>query len=169
MWLVNLYRKFRKPPEVPAKPQPVAELTPRLQCLDTVEKLNPDVFSLYEVDSGQAVFVRPQFDNIELYAEKLREAAVLIERNRPIRNDWVPKEGQRISVDAFLVSKEGYYLDYFKAVGRFKEAAEAFCKVMERTDDVSYGVQEHNGRMLYKLVVNVKEVSEALNEVAEMN
>lgn len=169
MWLFDLYRKWRKPPEVVAEPQPQAMLTPRLQCLSVVEKLNPDVFSLYEVDVGQAVFLRPQFDNIELYAERLREAAVLIERNRPIRNDWVPKDGRRMSVDTFLVSKEGYYLDYFKAVTRFKEAAEAFCKVMERTDDVSYGVQEHNGRMLYKLVVNVREVAEALNAVAEMN
>jgi hypothetical protein len=169
MWLINLYRKWREPKVVVAEPIVIDELNPRKACLFTLDKLNPTVFSLYQVDAGESVFIRPHFENIDLYAEKLREASMLIARGKAIKNTWVPKEGQRMCVDNFLVSNDGYYLDSFKAVERFKENAIKLCHGLAKSDDAEYGVDEHNLRMLSKLLVNIRETTEALIRVSEMN
>lgn len=169
MWLTNLYRKWADRKTVVVEPVEVAPRNARLACLDELEKLNPDLFSLYQVDSGEQTFITPQFPNIDLYADRLKEAASLINRGKPIKNIWVPKEGHRMNVDTFMVTKDGFYLDNYKAVERFKEHAIAMCIALEKSDTEQFGVYEHNLRMLTKLLTNVQDVTVALNHVGEMN
>lgn len=144
-------------------------LSQRQKNVMLLERLNPDQFSLYHFDHGVGVFFQTPYATIDKYAEKLKEASQIVRREKVISPGWVESNLSRVSVDGFLTSTEGFYLDNALAVKRFRDYALELCVAMEPADEAEYGVYEHNERMLTKLMNNIQLTTEALIEVSLMN
>jgi hypothetical protein len=134
---------------------------------DFVKELNPDFFTNYKPTMGkqrQGVFLYP---NIENYTNKVVELTRLIKQEKPIATDWAEgvKEAHT-SVDWFLTSADGYYINVHTAVHAFGQAVYNLCVALSPSDNVQYGVYEHNFRMLNKLFINLRSVMEDLIAVS---
>lgn len=142
----------------------------RQVCRALIKELHEELFRFYKPAMGKTrmgVFLYP---NIDLYTVKLREYYHLVVREKPIPNDW--SEGLQevhTSVDWFLTSADGFYLNVELAVSQFRQAALLLLEALAQADDVDYGVYEHNFRMLSKLFINLRSVTEDLIAVSITN
>lgn len=132
--------------------------------------LRPELFTAYKVHSGASTRMAVWTPNIDAYTSKLKEATALVAREQAVRPTWVGDAPHRdVSVDRFLESHDGYYVDQFKAVSEFRSAVLALCHALQPSDHLQYGVYEHNLRMLTRLLVNLRAVGIALMEVSYQN
>lgn len=141
----------------------------RNACEQMVELLRPDFFQQYRPSQGkiECDFFYP---NVEAYTTKLKELNKTIKDKRPIQSDWAGDiKVTRNTVDAFLVSDDGYYINPEQAVSNFKAASLELCQRMQVSDTAAHGVDEHNLRMLTKLFINLRVVHQRLIEVSLTN
>lgn len=169
MWIKKVLSYLTPRQETKEIEPAVANLSPRVTAIAALDSLFPEQYSQYKVRNGEAVTMTSVYPNIEEYTNKLREAAIAIKYGRTIKPHWLPGPAKEIDVDGFLVSSTGFYLDNEQAVERFKNTALEFCEQLKKTEGQEFGVQEHNSRMLTKLLANLCVVSNALVEVSLMN
>lgn len=141
----------------------------RKLCEELVQSLNVPAFALYQSSEGMEVFIIPHFKNIEEYTTVLKEITRAIKLERHVLIDRIKPSETRLTIDRFLISNDGFYLDVEKAVGRFKEAALGFCKAMEPSDTEDSGYYEYNLRVLTKLFINLRITMSSLVEVSLHN
>ena len=170
MWLKRIYycmRYKRLQHTLNALPQHKPN---RAVCEALIKELQSTFFRMYHPNQGIGTGVTPLFKTIDAYTQKLKELSRLIKDQKPIPPDW--SEGtnaSRITVDRFLTSADGYYLDVVKAVAEFQAASLNFCQLMEESDTATHGVYEHNLRILTKLFINLRFVTQQLIEVSLTN
>lgn len=168
MWLKKLFHNLF----------PTIQLTPTLinadyvsnrkMCEELLHELSVEHFSSYMPSNGLCISIATHYSNIEQYTQKLVEFAKYIERERIIQADWVLVQETVLSIDRFLISSDGYYLDVVKAILDFKTAGLQLCMFMERSDVELSGYYEHSLRMLTKLLINLRLVTTKLIEASAM-
>lgn len=138
----------------------------RKLCEALFTELSPAQFKEYEPYVGGSHAMSPLYPGIELYTAKMKELTRLVKQDRTIPPDWNDAVMLDTVVDRFFVSTDGYYLDIIKAVTDYKEAGLQLCIAMTPSDTETYGVHEHNLRMLTKLFVNMRHTTTALINVS---
>lgn len=166
MWLSKFIAR-RRLKHLTQKHATLSPLQPNRRAVaELLVELMPEYFHDYEPIKGRAR-IEPLYPSIEIYAEKIKELCKTIKENRPIPPDWLDKANpQPMFVDQFFYSADGYYTSVGVSVGKFKLAGLELCKLMITSDTATYGVQEHNLRMLTKLFINLRVVSQRLVEVS---
>lgn len=164
MWfkyqLEGLWRLLGKAPtKVSTQPN-------RVRCLQLLYRLQPQLFSAYSARIGQTVLVTVPYQHIDQYVTALREASQMVRDDRAVPADWPSRAEHRVSLDRFLTSTDGYYLNPQEAVERFKTVAAQLCEAMEASDELNFGVPEHNLRMLTRLLINLQSLTQALLDVS---
>jgi hypothetical protein len=166
MWLRRFWTalwlrfKGRPPPHSPV------QHPNRLLVYGLLKQLNPQLFDRYLGVQGQVRHLQVYYPTIDAYTRALGEASQLAMTDQPIPPEWLKTDLQRVSVDRFLTSADGYYLNPRHAVERFQTVALQLCEAMEASDEVTYGVPEHNLRMLTRVFVNLQSLVAALIEVS---
>lgn len=166
MWLKTLWTRLRNSQITqPFKDTPYTP-SKRLQCAELLKGLGDDAFANYRPVFGLGAVLTVAYPTIDLYTAKLHEAATLVREEKAIKPDWSSPLELEVTVDAFLTSSDGYYLDNQAAVTQFKRAAGDLLDALESSDYVTHGLPEHNLRMLTKLLVNLQPIIAALIEVS---
>jgi hypothetical protein len=147
-------------------PQRLRTQPSRLKCLLLLRQLQPEQFSSYSARVGQTVMITVPYPHLEQYTSNLREASQMVQQDRTIPADWPSIAEHRLSLDRFLTSADGYYLQPQDSVEQFKNMATQLCEAMEASDEIAYGVPEHNLRMLTRLLINLESLTAALIEVS---
>ncbi len=140
--------------------------TKRMLCVEQLRRLTPERFMHYRPASGLGVKLSVSYPNIDVYAQSLRELALLVESDRAVSPTQVKEAEHSVTLDRFLTSADGFYLDVVSAVSKFKAHALHLCEALEAGDYESAGLAEHNTRMLTKLFSNVLLLATHLNEVS---
>ena len=141
-------------------------LPKRKLCEDLLKELSAERFKHYNPPSGLSVTTATMYANIETYTKGIVEVTKLVKQDKVIRPTWIDIKHTILSVDRFLVSEDGYYVNAREAVDNFKKAGLELCAVMEQSDVATYGLYEHNLRMLTKLFINLRYTTIALIEVS---
>ena len=137
----------------------------RVQCAEQLRRLTPEKFIHYHPSLGLGVQMKVCYKNVDVYAQALREASVVIREERPISPNDVREAEHVTTLDRFLTSSDGFYLVVPEAVAVFRDYGLQLCEAMESSDYVTHGLPEHNLRMLTKLFSNVQLIATHLNEV----
>lgn len=138
----------------------------RQHCEDLLKELSVERFKQYQPSVGLGVSIRTRYPNIESFTQKLKETTRLIREEKMIPVDWVASEELVIPVDRFMTSSDGYYLDVAEAVAHFKAQGMKLCEEMKDSDTATFGLAEHNLRMLTKLFINLRDVTTTLIETS---
>ena len=81
-------------------------------------------------------------------------------------SSWIKRDITLISVDRFLLSSTGYYIDNEREIAQLKNNVLELCALMIVSDTATHGLDEHNLRMLTKLFIDIKEIGTKLLEVS---
>lgn len=160
MWL----KKFLSLFALNAKPIKKTNPTKRKLCEETLLSLDTDEIN-YSVSDGKQVLVSVRYTTIEEYIHRLKEAQVAIKRSQPIPPEWFSHTETTLSVDRFMISTDGYYIDIPSAIREFKKEALNLCQLLEAADTERVGLYEHCARVLMPLFINVTSIIKAINEV----
>lgn len=141
----------------------------RVRCMKMLTAIPVDQFALYHSSSGQSLTIEVPDNCLDHYIERINSITKIVEKEKPLPSIDISVEMKTLTVDNFLVSADGYYLDAEKAVARFKAAGLQLCAAMENTDDAEFGIHEHNRRIVSKLFINMRELSRTLIDVSLTN
>lgn len=162
LWLRALWLRWR-----PQSKQAPPVSSPRFELMRSLRALHPELFAHYRSVHGQGLFVEVLYPHIDQYTEALREYAQTVRDDRLVEPTSVPRETFRVSVDRFMTSADGYYLQPVLAVQRFKTMASQLCEAMEASDYAEYGPAEHNLRMLRSVLTNLHHLTTQLTQSTE--
>jgi len=156
MWFEKFLRMMRFHQIVKDTAKLSAQKPNRQVCEDLFVQLEAKHFKAYHPHTGMSVKFTPLYPTIDSYTSKLRELHRLVKQDKAIPPDWNDGANIEVSVDRFMISSDGFYLDITQAVSDFKDAGYQLCISMKDSDTESHGVQEHNLRMLTKLFINLR-------------
>ena len=160
MWLKKLLLLFAPLPK--AKP---IKKTKRKLCEESLHNLNTDSIN-YSIKAGKQTIVSVRYKTIEEYTQRIREAQLAIKKSQPIPGEWISPIETSMSLDQFMVTKDGFYLDIPLAITNFKKEALNLCQLIEESDTATVGFYEHCGRVLTPLFINVTSITKSINEVS---
>lgn len=162
MWFKRLFHKWKLRRLLNRK---ILQHKPdRLLCKQLLTELNASSFKIYSPSLGVGILIQTRYNDIETYSAKLKSTSRLLKQGSLIPNNWDIVNEQTISLDRFLISSDGYYLDIQKAISDFKTNGLEFCNLMEDSDTAQYGLPEHNLRMTTNLIINLTLVTKKLIE-----
>lgn len=141
----------------------------RIRCMKMLQAIPVVLFEHYHSSSGQSLTISVPDACLDHYIERIKSITKIVEKELPLPSIDISVEMKTLTVDNFLVSADGYYLDAEKAIARFKAAGLKLCAAMENTDDAEFGIHEHNRRIVSKLFINMREVSHTLIDVSLTN
>lgn len=151
-----------------SSPPPISRFTPNRQlCSDLLVRLKSENFASYDPVVASTTNIVVLFPNIEAYTEYLVRLLTYLKQEKYINSMDVFAEERTTTVEKFIISNDGYYLNAEKAVARFKETALQLCEAMEPADTEEYGYFESAMRMLTDTFINLREVAEKLTAVSE--
>jgi hypothetical protein len=165
MWFIKQFQVWRAilaNRKKGAGPEP----SKRVQCVEQLRRLTPERFIHYHPSLGLGVQLKVCYKNVDVYAQALREASLVVREERPISPNDVREAEHVTTLDRFLTSSDGFYLVVPDAVAVFRDQGLQLCEAMESSDYVTHGLPEHNLRMLTKLLSNVHLIATHLNEVS---
>jgi len=165
MWFIKRLQVWRAQLANRKKKGATHPPTKRMLCVEELRRLTPEWFLYYRPEAGLGVYVKVCYPNIDAYAQALREFADLIKEERPISPTQVKEADTVLTLDRFLTSADGFYLDVVAAVAKYKACALHLCEALEAGDYAEHGLPEHNLRMLTKLFSNVLTLTSQLNDV----
>ena len=134
----------------------------RQLCENLLNELDEKRFESYNVALGLSLTVVTLYADVESYTKGLIDIVRLIKNDRPIRPTWIDLRHSTASVDRFLVSADGYYINTATAIDNFKKVGLELCFLMKESDTATYGIHEHNLRMLTRLFINLRHVTNML-------
>lgn len=169
MWLKRIisYLRYRKIKQS-ATHIPINKPS-RALCEELLNQLDVELFAnTYRPNRGMSVAISVPYKSIEAYVSALKEFNYLIKNEYPISPDWNANDVEyHTTLDRFLSSsKDGYYLDLERILGKFKHEALLLCQLMKESDTATYGLHEHNLRMLTKLFINMRSLLTQLVDVS---
>jgi hypothetical protein len=134
-----------------------------------LQLLDPTDFASSNPDAAQAVFMQSLKPTAEQYSEFVSRCCALIQDERAIPASWITENDTSvyISVDRFLISPDGYYVDQQSAVVKLREQGLRLLGALAAADNESVGTPAHNLRLLTKVLANLRAVTVALHQVCE--
>jgi len=140
----------------------------RKYCERLLQELSSDYFKDYQKHMWATIDTSALYLNIEEYSKRIKDICLLMKNDRPLPSTVLPNYHAEIplTMDQFLTTNGGYYVNVENAILEFKNAGIKLCTLLEKSDGATEGVHEHNFRMLTKLFINVQQLTETLIEVS---
>lgn len=126
----------------------------RSKCVDILNLLDVDRLNKYDPSIGAAISITSRYWDIYTYIKKINTTIVMLRREKIIPINWDDVVERNLTLDRFFIL-DGYYCDVKKSVLEFKTCSLELCELLENSDGAEYGVNEHNRRMLTKIVNNI--------------
>lgn len=167
LWRWYLKRRFTKTSQEIAtneKKEPQRVLAAKM-----LAEIDSTRFGDYHSSSGESTPLSAPDKCMDDYIERIKSVTKIVQKEAALPSIDISPEMKELTVDSFLVSADGYYLDAEKAIERFKQAGLNLCQAMEPSDTAEYGVYEHNRRIASKLFTNIREVAKTMVEVSLTN
>ena len=168
MWFKIFFAKWRFKRLIKSVKKESKSKANRKYCERLLKEISSDYFKTYKNHMWATIDITTLFSNIEEYTKRIKEICILLKNDRAISTTILPNYHAEIpmTMDQFLTTNGGYYVDVEKAILEFKNAGLKLCAMLEASDNTTEGVHEHNFRMLTKLFVNVQQLTETLLEVS---
>lgn len=138
----------------------------RRLCEDLLNELRSEQFAQYRAVHGLGVQVVVPCATLDQWLKRLREAIRFIQQGAMIPPTWVDEEKHQLSLDRFLTSEDGYYLNIEQLIRKYKDTGLQLCHLMAAADTATVGLPEHNLRMLTKTFITMRELTSILIEVS---
>lgn len=136
----------------------------RLEVL--ARTLEPEAFKHYKKDVVMGIEINALFPSIEAYSKELKLIGARILNEQMITTEWAGREGRTMAIADFLTSADGFYIDVYESVRAFKDDALVFVALLQKIEKATYGVQEHNRRMLTRFVFSLESILQSLIAVS---
>jgi hypothetical protein len=101
-----------------------------------------------------------------VYAKEMKAVGVRILNEQMITTEWAGRDSRRMALSDFLTSTDGYYIDVYESVRAFRDDAVVFVAQLQKIEKATYGVQEHNRRMLTRFVASLESILQSLIAVS---
>jgi hypothetical protein len=161
LWFKKLFDKWNTKRILKSKKTSLYKADRKL-CEELLMKLDISNFSKYTPNIGLSIYINTRYNTIEDYTNKIKQINLYLKQGVIINPTHDNGNEILISLDRFLISSDGFYLDVKKALLDFKNNALELCKLMEESDIAEYGIHENNLRMLTKIIINIREVTSIL-------
>lgn len=148
--------------EVIESAETVEVSTLRQECEIALNDLNPESFAEFKYEDGLWINLKTPYNNIQLLSSAIRELTGLVKFQEQIPLEEADKEYVEVTLEQFLLTKDGHYQNIPKAIKDFRSAGLSLCKAMEPSDAASHGVYEYNRRVLTKLFICIKNITKTL-------
>jgi hypothetical protein len=165
-WLVK-FRLFpkRRLLKFIAERQPHQFRPNRKATEELLTELQLEWFTHYNPNVGASVNVLTYFPNMEALTKQVKELRILVQKERPIKPDWLWNDAKEISLDQFFIGNDHCYLNVHKAIEDYRKETLELCRLMEPSDTATMGLYEHNLRMLTKILISLQAITIKLIEV----
>jgi hypothetical protein len=140
----------------------------RKLCLEVALALDVTKYKNYNPINGLSVLITTKYLDIESYTKKVKLTSLVLRENKMIPTSWDNVSTNTITLDRFLISSDGYYLDIEKAITKFKLACIELCTLLMDSDTAIYGIHEHNLRMLTMMLINIRGVLNTLIDASKI-
>lgn len=169
LWFKYLFRIMRYQQILKESSLLSDKLPQRKLCIALLNELSEEHFFSYKPTNGKSVRNDFLYPSIDLYSRKMKEFTRYIKEEKAIPPDWYTELITQQSVDQFLSSSDGYYVDVPKAITQFRQAGLQLCEALKESDTATYGIYEHNLRILTKLFVNLRHIAKDLINISLTN
>lgn len=168
MWLKKIFLKWKIDKlDLNSAGNKTLKYKPNRQlCEEIFNKLDPGLFKNYNPSAGLSSFINVTYITIGEYNTKIKETNNLLKQDLAVASSWIKRDITLISVDRFLLSSTGYYIDNEREIAQLKNNVLELCALMIVSDTATHGLDEHNLRMLTKLFIDIKEIGTKLLEVS---
>ena len=166
MWIKRKILRFKFNKTLLASSDHSYKKPNRLLCEELFDQLSVDAFGSYNTHTGLETTLIVPYPNIEQYTNKLKEIVLLLEQKRIISTEQFNTLKTELSVDKFLISDDGFYINIELAILNFKNIGLKLCQLMKESDTATYGYYEHSFRMLTNIFVNIRIVTTLLISVS---
>jgi antitoxin component HigA of HigAB toxin-antitoxin module len=136
----------------------------RLEVL--ARTIEPEAFKHYKKDAVMGVEILALYPSIDAYCKEMKAVGVRILNEQMITTEWAGRDSRRMALSDFLTSSDGYYIDVYETVRAFRDDAIVFVAQLQKIEKATYGVQEHNRRMLTRFVASLESILQSLIAVS---
>jgi hypothetical protein len=128
--------------------------------------LDVSKFDHYRNSHSVGVTISPFFATVDAYHREIKIINSHLARGVALPTTWATLDSRSIGLDQFFTSSEGFYLNVAETLTAFKRDALILCTLMETSDNAALGIDEHNLRMLTRIMVNLRQLVVTLIDVS---
>lgn len=136
-------------------------LSKRQQALIMLGEIEPFRNKRFNVMSASIIKFEALAPNIIKFIEMLHKFNLILESNGTIKATdcfFVVKE---TTLDKFFTDEDRMYINQ-SIISKFIEEATRLCQQLEKGEQAEFGVEEHNLRILSKVLAGIKQICEAI-------
>lgn len=120
----------------------------------------------YSPHTAGSVTVSVTHPNADLLVAYLRQVNETVGLGKPLEPEKMVATTTNVTVDAFFISTDGYYIPPARIKDLLHEAL-LLCRQTSSYDGAEFGVEEHNQRMLKRLFTSLKSLATGLLETVQ--
>jgi hypothetical protein len=122
----------------------------QFEKLGILESLDPLLFRNYKTVFACMYKFRSIYPNLDEYLKQIRYASYMLSEHKALENDWCKYSQTQVSLDSFLIGKNGRALDPVKSIALFKRSAIIFFHHYALIRNEQIDNDGHNARILAK-------------------
>ncbi len=131
-----------------------------------VQSLDPEAFKHYTPDAAMGIELNTLYPTLSDYCREMHQIALRILGEQMIVNSWADQSYKTKELGSFLSTANGYYVDTYEVVARFKDEVVLLSAILHKLDRASFGPDQYNRRLLTKFVLSVEAILNALIAVS---
>lgn len=166
-WIkAQLLKLFGMEQKAPPKLQlpPIKGERSQLEML--ARTLDIEAFVNYNSNDVMGVEVSTLYPRLELYTKEMNAVSNKILNDVMIDVAWADRTLKTVALSAFLTSADGFYIDVYEAVKTFRDDVLVMCALIGKLEQASWGVREHNRRMLTRFAISLESIVQSLIAVS---
>jgi hypothetical protein len=166
-WIKTIRARLKKEVETKSAVRTYTGVNGNRYRIETlVQTLDPEVFKDYTPDAAIGIEVNTLFPTLSDYCREMRLIALRVLSENMIVSSWADQDYKTNELGSFLTTGNGYYVDTYEVLTRFKDEVVIFCALLHKLDRASYGTDHYNRRLLTKFVLSVEALLNALIAVS---
>ena len=138
-----------------SSPRSISE---RELCENLLHKLQPFLGKPYNPRQANEVIVQSNKRDLNQLIQQLKEINKVLAKEHVLQANHCDGFVEAFSLDQLFVSPTNHYIDSEQIITYYDEAIK-LCELTQGYEDYSYGVNEHNYRMLMAIFATIKSVS----------
>jgi hypothetical protein len=128
--------------------------------------LDVSKFERFRNSHAVGVTINPFYATIDAYNREIKIINSQLAKVTALPTTWATLDNRATGLDQFFTSADGFYLNVQQALASFKRDALILCALMETSDNAALGIDEHNLRMLTRILVNLRHLVVTLIDVS---
>ena len=124
-----------------------------------LNSINPQLLYGINSSNNSLKMISSQYPNIGELNEKIKDCLFKLSHNAPIGYHYADTSISTIYVHNYFISTKGFYISEVSAVQDFKHNALLYIKLIRKLSIHTFGVEEHNFRILTHFTKGIKETA----------